>query len=127
MKWILTEIIFVLIIGATVLNGYILRVSKSGFGFNFNVNNPGEFFKTFTQMSDNCTADSKTVLIFDIDTGPRKWSFVEFTSPMNIKLSDQRLPGTYTNDTVIQSRIGVAYEGRCQIDAQVYLRPENIL
>lgn len=121
MKWVLAAIIFVFI-GVTVQDEFILRLAKSGYGFN--ENNTGEFFKEFSQWSDNCNKDSNTVLEFDIDTGARSWSLVEFTSPMKI---DKMVRDTYVNETVIRSIINVVHNGKCQIDAKVYLRPENYM
>lgn len=118
MKWSSLVIIFVVISGS-VQDELILRLAKSG----FNENNPGEFFETFSQMSENCTEDSNTVLHFNVNTGQQKWSFVEFTSPMK---NIETVPDTYANGTFIQSKISVVRDGKCQIDAKVYLRPESI-
>lgn len=123
MKWILTVTVIVLVfVSATVQDEFILRLAKSGWGFDDN--NRGEFYKTFSEFSDNCNADSKTVLKFDIDTGARSWSVVEFTSPMKI---NKMVRDTYVSDTIIQSRLDIVHDGKCQIDAKVYLRPENRL
>lgn len=118
MKWFTIAGIIFAAINVSVQKESIFFLSKDGLGFN--KRNPGEFFKAISKSSENCNDESKTVFLFEITTGERLWSYVEFTSPMEIKES---VPDTYANATYIRSSIDVLNDGPCQIDLQVYVRP----
>ncbi|KAG4075005.1 hypothetical protein HA402_014584 [Bradysia odoriphaga] len=117
MKLILTVTAFFFAVGLTQ-SELIFRLELERLGFN--VTNPGELWQTFTQKSDNCSEEAKIVMEFNIDTGDRQWSVVEFTAPIGIT---DATPNYQTNDTFIQSNITAVHDGPCQIDATVYLQP----
>lgn len=87
----------------------------------YNTNHRGEYYRTFSQMSDNC--DPELVFFFEMNTSPRTYSYVEVTSPM--KLLDMVVEKNALSNSLIKSRLRVKNHGKCQVDIHIYVTPSE--